>query len=255
MKEKNEERVALITGSGKGVGAGIIRVLTRNGIKCCIHCNSNRAMAEDLLKEVTEAGGEAFIHQADVSHPEEIQGLVQAVIEKYGRLDILVNNAAMQPNLFIDGYTKESFKKLWDINIGGYVRTVQACLPYLKQSPSARIVNISSVHGKRPTTFDAGYSMTKGAIRMFTRELNTELLADNIPVNTVDLGACQIEFKTGNAAWQTASPLEVYNKDVKYSHRMVYPEEVGQLIYYLATDAGSAIEGAGIRIDRGLVLI
>ena len=249
-----EDRVALVTGSGKGVGAGIIRVFTQAGIRCCINCNTNRAMAEKLLEEVKSQGGEAFLFQADVTDPAQRRAMVDAVIEHYGRLDILVNNAAMQPNCFVDEYTEESFRWLWNINIGGYFHMVRECLPYLKESPCGRIINLSSVHGKRPTTFDAGYTATKGAIRMFTRELALELLDTGITVNAIDLGGCKIEFKTGNFPWKTYRPLGVRNPDFQQPSTMVYPEEVGAAIYYLCSEEGAAINGHGLRVDRGLVL-
>ena len=249
-----ENRVALVTGSGKGVGAGVIRVLTRAGIRCCINCNTNRTMADQLLEEVQSYGGEAFIYQADVTDPVQRKGMVDAVIEHYGKLDILVNNAAMQPNKFIDQYTEESFRWLWNINIGGYFHMVRECLPYLKESTQGRIINLSSVHGKRPATFDAGYATTKGAIRQFTRELALELLSTGITVNAIDLGGCKIEFKTGKAQFQTFHPLELNNPSWKRPDLTVMPEEVGHLIYYLCSKEGKAINGHGVRIDNGLLL-
>ena len=250
----SENRVAIVTGSGKGVGAGVVRVLTRAGIKCLINCNTNRKMAEDLLLEVQSYGGEAFICQADVTKPEDRKRMVDETIARYGRLDILVNNAAMQYNLFIDQYTEESFRKLWNINIGGYFHMARECLPYLRESPMGRIVNLSSVHAKRPTTFDAGYAVTKGAIRQFTRELALELLDDGITVNAIDLGGCKIEFKTGNAPWQTVHPLEVGNPAVPRRDLQVRPEEVGELILFLISEKGKSLNGDAVRIDRGLVL-
>ena len=250
-----EERVALVTGSGKGVGAGIVRVFTAAGIKCCINCNSNRAMAEETLKAVQEAGGEAFIYQADVSDPAQVQAMVQAVIEKYGRLDILVNNAAMQPNQYIDEYTTESLQKLWNINFGGYWRCAKAAIPYIRQSPLGRIVNICSVHGKRPTCFDAGYAMTKGAIRMFTRELSLELARDNITVNAITLGSCRVEFKTGHPKWPMKSPKDTTNPAMKDISRTVYPVDVGNTVLYLCSEEASAMTGDCLRIDRGLMLV
>ena len=115
----SENRVALVTGGGKGVGAGIVRVLCRAGIRCCINCNSNPAMAEDTLRLVREAGGEAFVHRADVSDPAQVQAMIDAVVSRYGRLDILVNNAALQHNLYIDEYSTAMLQKLWDVNVGG----------------------------------------------------------------------------------------------------------------------------------------
>ena len=254
QEDPAEERVALITGGGKGVGAGIVRVLTSKGIRCCIGCHSNVKMAEEVEAEVKARGGEAFIYPADVSDPEQVEAMVQEVIRRYGRLDILVNNAAMQPNRYIDEYTAESFRKLWEINIGGYFNAVRAALPYIRRSPAGRIINMSSVHGKRPAQFDAGYAMTKGAIRMFTRELALELIAEKIPVNALDLGAVQIEFKTGGAPWHTFRPLEISNPEMPAYPHFVLPEEVGAMVWFLLSRAGSSVDGDGIRIDRGLVL-
>ena len=210
--------------------------------------------AEKLLEEVQSYGGEAFVYQADVTKPEQLKGMVQAVIEHYGRLDILVNNAALQPNKFVDQYTAEEFRKLWEINIGGYFHTTRECLPYLKQSPKPRIVDISSIHGKRPTSFDSGYAMTKGAIRMFTRELAMEMYQFDGRANTIDLGGCKIEFKTGNFGMQSYRSSETFNPAIKRGNYMVVPEDVGQMVWYLVNDTGDGINGAGIRIDRGLAL-
>ena len=248
-----DKRTALVTGSGKGVGAGVVRVLSSRGIRCCINCNTHPEMAHDLLREVEASGGEAFVYQADVTDIAQIEGMVNAVISRWGRLDILVNNAAMQPNLFIDQYDLEKLRKIWNINIGGYFHAARACLPHLKKSDCGRIVNISSIHGKRPTCFDAGYAMTKGAIRMFTRELALELFDDNITVNAIDLGGCKIEFKTGNAPITSFSPMECRNPSFG-RYRLVTPLDVGELVYYLCSPEASSVTGDGIRLDKGWVL-
>ncbi len=250
----SENRTALITGGGKGVGAGVVRVLASRGIRCCINCNTHPDMAAETLRRIEEAGGEGFVFQADITDPEQLSSMVQAVIDRWGRLDILVNNAAMQPNLFIDQYDAKKLRRLWNINIGGYFHAAQACLPYLKQSNCGRIVNISSIHGKRPTGFDAGYAMTKGAIRMFTRELALELYEHNITVNAVDLGGCEIEFKTGNAPFTSSMPAECLNPALTRL-RLVQPDEVGKLVWFLCSPDASGITGDGIRLDRGFVLI
>ena len=254
MSQRSENRVALVTGGGKGVGAGVVRVLAGHGVRCCINCNTNAAMAEETRRAVEAAGGEAFVWQADVTDLQQIDGMVRAVLDRWGRLDILVNNAAMQPNRYIDEYDYETLRRIWEINIGGYFHAARACLPALRDSDCGRIVNISSIHGKRPTCFDAGYAMTKGAIRMFTRELALELYADGITVNAVDLGGCKIEFKTGRAPIRSNNPLECWNPDMRY-WRMVTPEDVGALVWHLCSPEASAITGDGIRLDRGLVLI
>ena len=254
--EEKEERVCLITGGGKGVGAGIARVLTRAGFRCVLGYHSNQAMAEELAEELKAAGGEVLLYQADVSDPAQAKAMVEEAVRHFGRLDVLVNNAAMQPNRFADQYDAALFRRLWDTNIGGYVNMAQAAIPYIRQSPQGVIVNMSSIHGKRPGLFDVGYAMTKGAIRMFTRELALELLGDEIPVNAIDLGACRIEFKTGNAvtSFRELKPVGIVNPDMPVYKREVLPEEVGKLVLFLLSRAGGSLVGDGIRLDRGLTL-
>ncbi len=249
-----EQRTALVTGSGKGVGAGIVRVLCGSGFRCVIHCNTNRAMAESLQEEITAAGGDAFVFQADVSDPAQAKELTEAVIARWGRLDVLVNNAAMQYNRFIDEYDAELLRHLWDVNVGGYWRMIRESLPYLRQSPSPRVINIGSVHGKRPTCFDAGYAMTKGAIRMLTREMALELAPYGIPVNCLSLGGTKIEFKTGRPPFHSYRPPAVRNPKTG-PIRLVLPAEVGHAVLYLCTEEASALTGDCIRIDGGQMLI
>ena len=255
MDGNAESRVALITGGGKGVGAGVARVLAADGIRLCLGCNTNAAMAQDTLNDIRQSGGEAFVYQADVSDPDQVEAMVQAVIDRYGRLDILVNNAAMQPNLSIEEYDAQSLMRLYSINLGGYWRCAKAAVKYLRQSPCGRIVNMSSIHATRPTCFDVGYAMTKGAIRQFTRELALELYSDNITVNSVALGGCRIEFKTGHPPFRAKRPPSTGNPAMRGVKLLVEPRDVGQLIRYLISPEASAVTGDAIRIDRGLILI
>ena len=254
MRE-SDGRVALVTGGGKGVGAGVARVLCGAGIRCCLNCNSNPAMAEETLSAIRAAGGEAFVYRADVSDPAQVNAMIDAVIDRYGRLDILVNSAAMQPNKYIDEYDTASLQRLWQINLGGYWRCAKAAIPHLRKSPLGRIVNMCSVHAKRPTCFDAGYAMTKGAIRMFTRELALELTRDNITVNAITLGGCKIEFKTGRPKWDMQTPKDVGNPALRGVSRLVEPVDVGETILFLVSREASALTGDSIRIDRGLMLV
>ena len=249
-----EDRVALVTGSGKGVGAGIIRVLSRAGMKCVINCNTNRQMAEETLAAVRDAGGEAFICQADVSDPAQAEAMVSEAVARYGRLDVLVNNAALQYNRFIDQYDEGTLSHLWDVNFGGYWRMIKAALPYLRKSPLPRIINIGSVHGKRPTCFDAGYAMTKGGIKMLSREAALELQPEGIPVVCISLGGCKIEFKTGKPDFCNRRPAETINQAIRSPDRLVLPEEVGEAVRFLCSEAGAALTGDCIRIDCGQML-
>ena len=252
--EQEESRVALVTGSGKGVGAGIARVLSGAGFRCVVNYNTNERLAMETLAGIRQAGGEAVAYRTDVSDPEQVQRMIHFTVEQYGKLDVVVNNAALQYNRFVDQYDRETLSHLWDVNVGGYWRVMKAALPYLRKSPMPRIINVGSVHGKRPTCFDAGYAMTKGGIRMLTREAAIELQPDGIPVNCVSLGGCRIEFKTGNPSFRNRRPAETVNREIRNRDRLVLPEEVGAVVRFLCSEAGAALTGDCIRIDCGQML-
>lgn len=246
--------VVLITGGGKGVGAGIGRVLCRAGARVCLGYLSSQALAEQTLNGILAAGGEAFLYRADVADRAQLRAMVQATVARYGGLDALVNNAALQPNRFIREYDADTFVRLMEINAHGYLRAMQECLPYLAQSPCPRVVNISSVHGKRPAMFDAGYAMSKGAVRMLTREAALEFARLGVTVNCVDLGACRIEGKTGRYPFRTRWPRETHPNPAQPGGRIALPEDVGELVRFLLGPEAAHINGAGIRLDGGSML-
>ena len=156
--------------------------------------------------------------------------------------------------VFIDEYDLPLLRHLWDVNVGGYWRMIRESVPYLKAAPEPRIINIGSVHGKRPTCFDAGYAMTKGGVKMLTREAAIELLPEKIPVVCISLGGARIEFKTGNPPFCSTRPAETWNPDLRVRNRLVVPEEVGEAVRFLCSEAGEALTGSCIRIDCGQML-
>ena len=247
-----EGRVAVVTGGGKGIGAGISKALAAEGAKVIFNYNSNPTLAEETVAFIKERGGEAYTCYTDVRDRSQVEALMKKAVELYGGIDILVNNAAWQPNLDIDEYTEEQYDQIMDINLCGYFRCIQAALPYLKKSKCPRIINISSIHAKRPGDFDVAYSMTKGGITMLTREAAIELIKYGITVNAVLPGAIKIEFKSG-----TIYPMK--RKFVLRERRYHFigagmPQDVANVVVFLASDKSSHINGASIRIDKGAVL-
>ena len=246
--------VAIVTGGGKGVGAGIARVFCQAGAKVCINYNSSEALARKTLADILDNGGEAFLYQADISDRRQVEAMVAETVRQYGGVDVLVNNAGLQPNRFIKEYEADMLSRIWNINIGGYWLATQICLPYLKKSSCPRIINIGSVHSKRPTVFDPGYAMTKAANHMFTREAALELAEFNITVNTIILGACQIEGKTVKTKIRIKRYPEEINMNARRRSQWTYPEDVGHLAAYLASPEAQSLSGAGIRLDRSAML-
>ena len=254
---QKEDRVAIITGGNKGVGRGIVYRFLKAGIKVCICYNSSEDFAAETIEKANEiAPGNVFLYKCDVSVRDNVKSMMEETVKRFGKIDILVNNAAIQPNLPVGMYEMEVFKKVWDINIGGYFLSLQECLPYLKQSECPRVVNITSIHAKRPAVFDTGYSMTKNAIKMFTREAAIELAQYNITVNYIILGACRVERKTGDFGTFNLHIKEKARVKTMFPlGRIAVPKDVGELAIYMVSRENEIMTGSGIRIDGGSVLL
>lgn len=251
-----EGRSAIVTGGNKGVGRGIVYSLLKAGANVCICYNSSEDFALETLEKANKiAENHAFLYQCDVSVRDNVKGMITETVSRFGGIDILVNNAALQPNLPIGNYDIEIFKKIWNINIGGYFICLQECLPYLKKSECPRVINISSIHGNRPTVFDVGYAMTKSAIKMFTREAAIELAKYKITVNNINLGACRIEGKTGKYKWHLHTPEQTRQRTSHPLGRISTPKDVGELAVYLSGTESEIITGTGIRVDGGSSLL
>ena len=254
-------KVYIVTGSGKGIGKGIVRCFVKSGAKCCINYNSNPAMAEETLKEIQAVGGPdcAFLFQADVSDAAQAEAMVKATVEKYGRLDGLVNNAALQKQQLFSEYEMKNYDLLMHVNLGGYINMMRACLPHLKETHGS-ITCISSVHGKRPTDFDCVYAMTKGGMHMLMREAAIEFAKFGVRVNMIQPAGVKIEFKTGNPApWappRISLPMEFHKKYPAYPlGRSGLPDDSGWLCVYLASEEAEHVSGASIRSDGAAMLL
>lgn len=249
-------RTAVVTGGGKGVGAGISRTLSAEGVNVVINCNSNQEMAETLALQIRNDGGRAIVYKTDVGDRAQVNAMMKTAVDVFGGLDIVVNNAAWQPNLDIDEYTGEFYDRIMNINLGGYFRCMQSAIPYLKRSKAPRIINISSIHGKRPTDFDIVYSMTKGGIKMLTREAAIELAEYKITVNAILPGGVMIEFKSG---YTQPAKGKYIPRERQYDSlplkRVAIPDDVGDLVVFLASDRSSYITGTSIRLDGAAVLL
>lgn len=255
------QKVALVTGAGTGIGKGIAIELAKLGAKVAIHYNSSDKGALDTLKQIKAFNGDATIVQANVANKNEIENMVKEVVNHYGRLDILVNNAALQLNVELFDYDEDNYDRMMHINLKGYWQCIQAVLPYMKQRKSGRIINISSVHGKRPTDFDPVYSMTKGGIKMLVRESAIELAKYGITVNMIEPGAVDVgKFKTLPKP-NTPEEKHEYEKVMRNRlrkfplGRIGQPRDVAHMVCYIASDQTDFMTGASIRLDGASMLL
>ena len=254
-----EGKRAVVTGGGKGIGKGISIRLAEAGAAVVIVGNSNMTMAEETRALIESRGGKAYTIGIDLSRPESAGKVVAFAAEKMGGIDILVNNAAYQPNYDIVEYSSELFKNVIDVNLISYLRMSMAALPYLKESGEGRIVNVGSVHSKRPTGFDFAYATSKGGVGMLTRETAAAFRPYGVTCNTILPGGTSIEFKTENPDMGKlhsirSQRIQREKKFVSPGYRFGFPSDTGNLTVFLCSRLGEHFNGCAIRADGGMVL-
>ena len=247
-------RRAVVTGGGKGIGRGISSRLARAGAEVLICGSGNMDMAYAARDEILERGGRAYCLQADLSESGGPEAVAREARRLFGGLDILVNNAAYQPNLDITEYTHSLFEKVLAIDLYAQMELISLCLPMLRESSEGRIVNIGSVHSKRPTGFDIGYATAKGGVLMLTREAACELHGTSVTCNCILPGATLIEFKSGETHRLHTEPRQRERTDFLAPVRGL-PEDTGDLCVYLCSRMGRHINGCAIRTDGGNIML
>jgi NAD(P)-dependent dehydrogenase (short-subunit alcohol dehydrogenase family) len=243
-------KVALVTGAGTGIGVGIAGALAEAGADVAISYHRSKAGAKETQQRIEAAGRRCLARAADVRRVTECQALVVAVVAHFGRLDILVNNAGVTlPEPFLE-LTEETWDTTVDINLKGMAFCSQAAARQMvQQGGGGRIINLSSVHGFAAYPGHAHYEATKGGINMLTKGLAIELASQRITVNVIAPGAIEVEryFRTmpdyDRAATAARIPLG----------RVGFPDDIGPLAVFLASDDASYITGETILVDGGVV--
>ena len=251
-------KAAVVTGSATGIGQGVVLALARARAKVAVTYNRNPP--DETMRLIKEAGGEAILVKTDVRSRESIRNLMKEAYDAFGRLDILVNNAAVQLNKHLFDYTEEEYDWVMGVNVKGYWRCIQEALPYLKKAEHGRIINVASIHAKRPTGFDAVYGTSKGGVKMLTREAALALGRYGITVNTLSPGAVQTPPREYPKAGAVNS---VCRRDLDFknfppggflSGRVGFPYDMGCCIVFLADEQSQFITGSTIRADGGAMM-
>jgi glucose 1-dehydrogenase len=250
-------KVAVVTGSATGIGQGIAVALVQAGAKVAV--TYNHSPADETMRLIKEAGGEAILVKTNVSSRDSIRNLMAETYKAFGRLDILVNNAAVQPNKLLLEYTEEDYDWVMEVNVKGYWRCIQEALPYLKKAEHGRIINVASIHAKRPTGFDPIYAASKGGIKMITREAALALGRYGITVNTLSPGSVRIpprENRHGieKVACREGIDFRNFPPGGFLSGRVGIPQEMGYYILFLADEQSQFMTGSIIRADGGAMM-
>jgi NAD(P)-dependent dehydrogenase (short-subunit alcohol dehydrogenase family) len=232
------DKVVVITGGSKGIGEGCVRVFVEAGAKV-VFCARGREEGERLARELNAKGpGEAFFTPADVSRVEEIERLIAKAVERYGRLDCLINNAGWHPpHKPIDDFSVEEFRALLDLNLVSIFAACKFALPHLRKT-RGNIINLSSLVGSMGQLHATTYVATKGAITAFTKALAVDEAAFDVRVNSVSPGNIYTPL------WQEAidaardpARCRADGEAAQLLGRMGTIEEAGRLCLFLAAEA------------------
>jgi 3-oxoacyl-[acyl-carrier protein] reductase len=188
---KLEGKVAVVTGASKGIGAAIAKALAAEGASVVVNYASSKAGADAVVASITKTGGKAVSIGGDVSKAPEARGLIEAAIQNYGRLDILVNNSGVYEFGSLEAITEESFHRMFNINVLGAILTTQAAVKHLGEGAS--VINISSGVTRITPPNSAVYTATKGALDAITGVLSRELGPKKIRVNSINPGLVETE--------------------------------------------------------------
>ena len=246
---ENIKKVALITGATRGIGKQIAITLAKEGYNIALNYRKENEDLENAKKEIAELGVEVLAIQGDVSKYEDCERFVKEIIEKFGHIDVLVNNAGITRDCLLIRMKEEDFKQVIDTNLGGTYNVTKNVISYMMKAHSGRIINISSVVGIVGNAGQTNYSASKAGIIGFTKSLAKEVASRNILVNAIAPGFIETDM-TG------VLKEEIKNEIAKNipMKRMGSAQEVAKVVKFLTSDDSSYITGQVINVDGGMVM-
>jgi 3-oxoacyl-[acyl-carrier protein] reductase len=247
---KLKNKVAVVTGASKGIGASIAKHFAAEGAKVVVNYASSKEGADSVVKEITDNGGRAFSVRADVSKEADVTRLFEETEKAFGRIDILVNNAVFQQYFPIEQVSAASFHQHFNVNVLGAILTIQASLKEFSDK-GGNIINISSGASKMPLPAASMYSASKAALDAITVSLSKELGAKNIRVNSILPGATETEgaSSAGVTIGSEAEKMFVANTPLG---RRGQPEDIAKAAVFLASDDAAWITGEQISVSGGM---
>ena len=242
------KKVALITGSSRGIGRAEAIKLAHDGYAVCINCVEREDKAQEAVEQLVNGGCEAMWYKADVADAAAVQQMVTEVEKTLGAVTLLVNNAGIAKQCLFQDMTENYWKRIFDVNLNGAFNTIQAVLPHMLHEHSGCIINTSSIWGQHGASCEVAYSATKHAIIGLTRSLAQELAPTNIRVNCVAPGV----IDTDMVQVLGEETLAALAEDTP-AGRLGRPEDIAAVVSFLASDAASFITGQVITSDGGFM--
>ena len=244
-----ERKVVFVTGGSRGIGKAIALKYAQNGYNVVINYVSDKTNVEELQKEFTKLNLECLIEKADVSKSEEVEKIVKKAIEKFNKIDVLVNNAGITRDGLLMRMKEEDFDKVIEINLKGTFLVTKSVIPYMLKKRDGKIINLASVVGVTGNAGQCNYSASKAGIIGFTKSIAKELASRNIRANAIAPGFIDTDMTS------------ILSDEVKDSinvqipmKRMGTTQEIANVAYFLGCEESSYITGQVINIDGGMVM-
>lgn len=240
-------RVAIVTGGSRGIGRAIALKLAEDGCRVVVNYQSNNQAADEVVREISDAGGEALAVQADVSLAEGAKALVDAAVAAYGTVDILVNNAGIARDALLMRMSEEDWDAVLDTNLKGAFHCIKAVQRIMLRRRSGRIIQISSISGVRGNPGQANYAAAKAGLIGLTKAVARELASRNITVNAVAPGFVDTEMT------RVLAPelIQQATEQIPLG-RLGSPEDIAAAVAFLASPSAGYITGQVLGVDGGL---
>ena len=253
-----DDKVAIITGSSSGIGLGVAKAFADRGYKVALNARKMTPEVEAILEKMRASGGSVIFAQGDMGKPDDIKSMIGGVIEHWGKIDVLVNNAGIQHVEPIDEFPDDKWDAVLAINLSSAFHTTKAVLPSMKKNGWGRIINMASAHGLVASAYKSAYVAAKHGIVGFTKVTALETAELGITANTICPGYVWtplVEKQIPEQAEAHGMSEEQVVRDVLLSNqpnkKFATVEEIGDTALFLASDGAASITGTTISVDGG----
>lgn len=244
-----EKKTVLITGGTRGIGKETAKIYAKKGYNLVLNYVSDKTNVEEIRKQMSELGAEVLMVKADVSKADEVDKMIEQAIEKFKKIDVLVNNAGITKDGLLLRMSEDDFDKVVEINLKGTYLVTKAVIKYMMKQKQGSIINLTSVVGVTGNAGQCNYAASKAGVIGFTKSVAKEVASRKIRVNAVAPGFIKTDM------------TEVLQDDIKEKineqiplKRMGEASEVAKLIYFLGSEDSSYITGQVINVDGGMVI-